>query len=146
MGREQMRNLDTSRIGGAQVNEFEYQKNQGELTEQLEQHPSGAQGRRRRLTQAERVKQIMAAAHKKVEKKKKREAASGPERKSRRLSRPPRVRKKAPSAKNAPRKKSIPAEQYRNLKPSPGVPQLTLPILSLAVASADWQRCLVGLC
>ena len=33
MGREQMRNLDTSRIGGAQVNEFEYQKNQGELTE-----------------------------------------------------------------------------------------------------------------
>ncbi len=75
MGREQMRNLDTSRIGGAQVNEFEYQKNQGELTEQLEQHPSAAKGAKP-LTQAERVKQIMAAAHKKVEKKKKKEAAT----------------------------------------------------------------------
>ena len=75
MGREQMRNLDTSRIGGAQVNEFEYQKNQGELTEQLEQHP-GAGKESRRLTQAERVKQIMEAAHKKVEKKKKKEAAT----------------------------------------------------------------------
>jgi len=74
MGREQMRNLDTSRIGGAQVNEFEYQKNQGELTEQLEQHPSGDKVAKR-PTQAERVKQIMAAAHKKVEKKKKKEAA-----------------------------------------------------------------------
>ena len=76
MGREQMRNLDTSRIGGAQVNEFEYQKNQGELTEQLEQHPSGAKAAKA-LTQAERVKEIMAAAHKKVQKKKKKQAASG---------------------------------------------------------------------
>ncbi|MBA2527190.1 MAG: hypothetical protein H0V18_15625 [Pyrinomonadaceae bacterium] len=75
MGREQMRNLDTSRLGGAQVNEFEYQKNQGELTEQLEQHPSATKGAKP-LTQAERVKQIMAAAHKKVEKKKKKEAAT----------------------------------------------------------------------
>jgi hypothetical protein len=75
MGREQMRNLDTSRIGGAQVNEFEYQKNQGELTEQLDQHPTAAK-ETKRITQAERVKQIMAAAHKKVEKKKKKEAAA----------------------------------------------------------------------
>ena len=75
MGREQMRNLDTSRIGGAQVNEFEYQKNQGELTEQLDQHPTGVK-EGKRPTQAERVKQIMAAAHKKVEKKKKKEAAA----------------------------------------------------------------------
>jgi hypothetical protein len=74
MGREQMRNLDTSRIGGAQVNEFEYQKNQGELTEQLEQHPSSGK-EANRLTQAERVKQVMAAAHKKVEMRKKKEAA-----------------------------------------------------------------------
>jgi len=81
MGREQMRNLDTSRIGGAQVNEFEYQKNQGELTEQLEQHPSAGKAANP-LTQAERVKQIMAAAHKKVEKKKKKEAAATAKRKS----------------------------------------------------------------
>jgi hypothetical protein len=81
MGREQMRNLDTSRIGGAQVNEFEYQKNQGELTEQLDQHPVGAK-ETKRPTQAERVKQIMAAAHKKVEKKKKKEAKASGKKKS----------------------------------------------------------------
>ena len=81
MGREQMRNLDTSRIGGAQVNEFEYQKNQGELTEQQDQHPIGAK-EAKRPTQAERVKQIIAAAHKKVEKKKKKEAKATGKKKS----------------------------------------------------------------
>lgn len=75
MGREQMRNLETLKIGGSQVNEFEYQKNQGDLTEQLEHHPDQAATGSKRLTQAERVKQIMAAAHKKVEKKRKKEAA-----------------------------------------------------------------------
>ena len=72
--RDQMRNLEIYKVGADVVNEFEYQKNQGELTEQLEQH-SGAGKESRRLTQAERVKQIMEAAHKKVEKKKKKEAA-----------------------------------------------------------------------
>jgi len=81
MGREQMRNLDTSRIGGAQVNEFEYQKNQGELTEQQDQHPIGAK-EAKRPTQAERMKQIIAAAHKKVEKKKKKEAKATGKKKS----------------------------------------------------------------
>lgn len=74
MGREQMRNLETFKIGGSQVNEFEYQKHQGELTEQLEHHPD-AVTRSKRPTQAERVKQIMEAARKKVEKKRKKEAA-----------------------------------------------------------------------
>ena len=74
MGREQMRNLDTSRLGSNQVNEFEYQKHQGEMTEQLEHHPD-AVTRLKRPTQAERVKQIMEAARKKVEKKRKKEAA-----------------------------------------------------------------------
>jgi hypothetical protein len=73
MGREQMRNLEISKIGATQVNEFEYQKHQGEMTEQ--EHP-GQQGQGgKRLTQAERVAQVMAAAHKKVEKKRKKEGA-----------------------------------------------------------------------
>ena len=74
MGREQMRNLDVAKVGaGNTVNEFEYQKHQGEMTEQ--EHP-GQQGRSgKRLTQAERVAQVMAAAHKKVEKKRKKEGA-----------------------------------------------------------------------
>ena len=82
MGREQMRNLETFKIGGSQVNEFEYQKNQGELTEQFDQHPDEAAKGKPRLTQAERVKQIMAAAHKKVEKRRKKETAKAGQAKS----------------------------------------------------------------
>jgi len=74
MGREQMRNLDVTKVGaGHMVNEFEYQKHQGEITEQ--EH-AGQPGRgARRLTQAERVAQVTAAAHKKVEKKRKKDGA-----------------------------------------------------------------------
>jgi hypothetical protein len=84
MGREQMRNLETFKIGGSQVNEFEYQKHQGEMTEQLDQHPDAIIKGPRRPTQAERVKQIMAEAHRKVEKKRKKEAgkAGGSQKKS----------------------------------------------------------------
>ena len=74
MGREQMRNLDVAKVGaGNSVNEFEYQKHQGEMTEQ--EHPGQQTGGAKRLTKAEQVAQVMAAAHKKVEKKRKREAA-----------------------------------------------------------------------
>jgi hypothetical protein len=74
MGREQMRNLDVAKVGaGNTINEFEYQKHQGEITEQ--EH-AGQQGRgAKRLTQAERVAQVTAAAHKKVEKRRKKEEA-----------------------------------------------------------------------
>ena len=74
MGREQMRNLDVAKVGaGNPINEFEYQKHQGEITEQ--EHPGQQGGGEKRLTQAERVAQITAAAHKKVEKKRKKEGA-----------------------------------------------------------------------
>jgi len=80
MGREQMRNLEISKIGANQVNEFEYQKHQGEMSEQ--EHP-GQQGTAgKRLTKAERVAQVMAAAHKKVEKKRKKEGAKAVSRKT----------------------------------------------------------------
>jgi hypothetical protein len=74
MGREQMRNLEVTKSGvGSQVNEFEYQKRHGEMTEQ--EHPLEQGGGAKRLTQAERVAQVMAAAHKKVEKKRKKQGA-----------------------------------------------------------------------
>lgn len=82
MGREQMRNLETFKIGSGQVNEFEYQKNQGQLTEQLEQHPDEQGANSKLLTQAERVKQIMAEAHKKVAKRKKKETGRTSKKKS----------------------------------------------------------------
>jgi hypothetical protein len=76
MGREQMRNLDVAKVGaGNTVNEFEYQKHQGEMTEQDHPHEQG--GKTKRLTQAERVAQVTAAAHKKVQKKRKKEKKSG---------------------------------------------------------------------
>ena len=73
MGREQMRNLEISKIGNSQVNEFEYQKHQGEMSEQ--EHPGKQGGGVKRPTKAEQVAQVMAAAHKKVEKKRKKESA-----------------------------------------------------------------------
>jgi hypothetical protein len=74
MGREQMRNLDVAKVGaGHTVNEFEYQKHQGEITEQEHANQQGRGARR--MTQAERVAQVTAAAHKKVEKKRKKEGA-----------------------------------------------------------------------
>ncbi len=74
MGREQMRNLDVAKVGaGHTVNEFEYQKHQGEITEQEHANQQGRGAKR--LTQAERVAQVIAAAHKKVEKKRKKEGA-----------------------------------------------------------------------
>lgn len=80
MGREQMRNLEISKLGASQVNEFEYQKHQGEITEQ--EHGGQQGGGGKKLTQAERVAQITAAAHKKVEKKRKKEGAKADSRKS----------------------------------------------------------------
>lgn len=67
MGREQMRNLETSKIG-AQGNEFDHKRQQG-------QHPDEGTGGAKKLSQAERVQQVMAEAHKKVEKRRKKEAA-----------------------------------------------------------------------
>ena len=75
MARNQMRNQETYKIRTGQVNEFEYQKHSGELTEQFEHHSDEATQDARPMTQAERVKSIMAAAHEKVEKRRKKESA-----------------------------------------------------------------------
>ena len=74
MGREQMRNLEISKIGATQVNEFEYQKHQGELTEQ--EHAGQQKGGGKRLTKAEQVALVTAAAHRKVEKRRKKEGTT----------------------------------------------------------------------
>jgi len=79
-----MRNIETFKIGSSQVNEFEYQKNRGQMTEQFEHH-SDAETGAKPMTQAERVKAIMAAAHKKVEKRRKKESPKGGKSQSTRL-------------------------------------------------------------
>ena len=73
MGREQMRNIDVANVGGKQLNEFEYQKFHGEMTEQ--EHEGQQKGGGKRLSQAERIAQITAAAHKKVEQRRKKQGA-----------------------------------------------------------------------
>ena len=76
MGREQMRNLETFKVGANEVNEFEYQQHQGELTEQLEHHGDQQNQDTPPITEAERVEQIMADAHEKVEERKRRGTSS----------------------------------------------------------------------
>lgn len=107
--RDQVRNLEIFKIGADAVNEFEYQKNQGELTEQREHHleqpdsPSGPG------TEADRIEQVIADAHAKVEERK-RKAARGLGKKTAAKKSPGRSTKKSaakkPSAKKPPVKKS----------------------------------------
>lgn len=106
MGREQMRNLEIARIGATEINEFEYQRHQGEMTEQDRGGQQGTDGKR--LTQAERVAQITAAAHKKVEKKRKKEGAKSETKKA---------SGSAKSAKASSTKKAKPASASKGGKP-----------------------------
>jgi len=104
--RDQMRNVEIFKVGADSVNEFEYQKNQGELTEQQEHHleqqdsPSGPG------TEAERIEQVIADAHAKVEERK-RKASRGARKKTaatKKLSGKKSAKKS--SAKKSPVKKS----------------------------------------
>ena len=104
MGREQMRNLEIARIGATQVNEFEYQKQHGEMTEQEHGGQQGADGKR--LTQAQRVAQITEAAHKKVEERRRKEGAKTAKTKAAKTSKPA-----AKTAKSAAAKKAVPAKK-----------------------------------
>ena len=103
MGRGQMRNLERLGVGTGDINEFEYQKNQGELTEQLEHQGDREGAVPEATTTAERVQQVIADAHEKVE-----------ERKRKGLNRA--AKKKAPARKAAAKK---PAAKKLTSKRSP---------------------------
>ncbi len=103
--RDQMRNLEIFRVGADAVNEFEYQKNQGELTEQREHHPEQQDSPAGPETEAERIEQVIADAHAKVEKRKRRaKGAAGTKAVAAKRS-PAKSTKKA-GAKKSPAKKS----------------------------------------
>ena len=116
MGREQMRNLETFKVGTNAVNEFEYQQNQGELTEQLEHQRDQQNSPPETTTESERIEKIMADAHEKVEERKRRGKGSFTKGKSATKKAAPRkssdkksaVKKSAakkPAAKKSPAKK-----------------------------------------
>ena len=80
--RDQVRNLEIFKVGADAVNEFEYSKNQGELTEQQEHHleqPDSASGP---ATEAERIEQVIADAHAKVEERKRKGSGNARKKKS----------------------------------------------------------------
>ncbi|MFZ0062308.1 MAG: hypothetical protein WAL47_09745 [Pyrinomonadaceae bacterium] len=80
--RDQVRNLEIFKVGADAVNEFEFQKNQGELSEQQEYHleqPDSASGP---ATEAERIEQVIADAHAKVEERKRKGSGNVAQRKS----------------------------------------------------------------
>jgi hypothetical protein len=71
MPKDPKRNIQSYQIEGGHLNEFEFQKSQGEMTEEAEL-PFADETENPKLTQAERVAEVTAEAHRKVVKRKKR--------------------------------------------------------------------------
>lgn len=71
MAKDQTRNIETFRIGGTHVNEFEFHKHQAEMAENSAQrgHQKGAADKP--LTMAERIAQVTERAHHKAQRRKK---------------------------------------------------------------------------
>lgn len=103
--RDQMRNLEIFKVGADAVNEFEYQKNQGELTEQREHHFEQPDSTSGPGTEADRIEQVIADAHAKVEERK-RKASRGAGKKTAAKKSPGKRSAKKPSAKKTPVRKS----------------------------------------
>ena len=68
--RDQTRNIETFKVGAARLNEFEFHKHQGEMSEH---NTAGEEQTRDELgTRKERVAQLTRQAHEKVLRRKKR--------------------------------------------------------------------------
>lgn len=104
--RDQMRNLEIFRVGADAVNEFEYQKNQGELTEQQEHHSEHQDSPAALETEAERIEQVIADAHAKVEKRRRKAKGAASTKTSAAKKSPAKQAAKKSAAKKATAKKS----------------------------------------
>jgi hypothetical protein len=71
MSRDQTRNIETFKIGGTHMNEFEFHQHQGEMAERFGRQSRGADSERKPLTKAEQVQKLMEQAHKKAQRRKK---------------------------------------------------------------------------
>jgi hypothetical protein len=71
MPKDPTRNIERYKIGGSHLNEFEFHKNQGELTEQDEHAADSLIPGSSTDSRAERVARVMAEAHEKVKKRNK---------------------------------------------------------------------------
>jgi len=68
--RDQTRNIETFKVGAARLNEFEFHKHQGEMSEHTT--PTEEQAKDELRTRKERVAQLTKQAHEKVLRRKKR--------------------------------------------------------------------------
>jgi membrane protein involved in colicin uptake len=105
--RDQMRNLELFRVETDVVNEFEYQKNQGELTEQREHHSEQQDSPSAPETEAERIEQVIADAHAKVEKRKRKAKGAAGTKVAAAKKSPRKSTKKAGAKKSAAKKSAV---------------------------------------
>ena len=122
MPKEPTRSIDRHRVRGSGLNEFDFKKHQGEMADEF-QAPGGDVNRGSTpRTRAEQVAQVIAAAKRKVAKRRKREAARAHEQPK--LA-PPQVTSGHTSASRtvkragskAGAKKTAPAKTKRSAKP-----------------------------
>ena len=71
MARDTTRNIETFKTGGTQVNEFEFHKHQGEMTDKASRTGHGAETDAKPLTRAEQIAKVTEQAHQKVQRRKK---------------------------------------------------------------------------
>lgn len=82
MPKDPTKNIQSYQIQGGHVNEFEYQQSQGEMAHEAEPElPFTSETDSPQQTQAEHVAEVTAAAHRKVEKLRKRGLVKTPARK-----------------------------------------------------------------
>ncbi len=71
MARDQTRNIETFKIGGSHLNEFEFHQHQGKMAERFDRRRRNASGDDKPLNKAERVAELMKQARQKARKRKK---------------------------------------------------------------------------
>jgi hypothetical protein len=76
MPKNPKRNIQSYQVKGGDLNEFEFAKNQNEMVEEHES-PFNPETQTPNPTQAQRVAEVTAEAHKKVEKRKSRSSVEG---------------------------------------------------------------------
>ena len=77
MAKDQTRNIETFKIGGTRVNEFEFHKHQGEMAGHSQRRGRETSADDKPLTQAERIAQLTERAHRKAQRRKKKVHRSG---------------------------------------------------------------------
>jgi hypothetical protein len=75
MPKEPTRSIDRHKVRGSGLNEFDFQKHQGQMADEFQAPGGDVKGGSTPRTRAEQVAQVIAAAKRKVAKRRKRDAA-----------------------------------------------------------------------